>query len=210
MRDTEATRKTTRRTARRTAGRTAKESGKESRMSRTAVELFDSGFNCAESVLLSARQALGLRSSAFPRIATGFGGGVGRKGSLCGALTGAVMGIGLAHGRLRPGQNKERAYALARKTLDRFKARFGSPYCRDLINVNLNTKAGQDKYHRLNMHSERCAKYVAACAGMLEEAQAPGSRTSGPGSARKRTPRAERKMSRRQRGRPRGRLRARQ
>jgi len=149
--------------------RAVRKVNRKSGMSQRAVVFFDSGFHCAESVLMSAKEALGVRSPALPRIATGFGAGVGRKGSLCGALTGAVMGIGLAYGRQHPGQDREKAYALARKTFDRFKAKFGSPYCMDLIKVDLDTKAGMDKYHRLNMHTEKCGKYVAACAQMLEK-----------------------------------------
>ncbi len=155
------TTKRTRRTVKKTRGGSA--------MSRTAGVFFDSGFHCAESVLMSAKEALGERSSALPRIATGFGAGVGRKGSLCGALTGAIMGVGLAHGRRHPGQDRERAYALARRVYDRFRTRFGSPYCMDLIKVDLNTKAGMDKYHRLNMHAEKCARFVAGGARILEE-----------------------------------------
>ena len=156
---------TTKTRAKKTAGRARRKTG----MSRTAGVFFDSGFQCAESVLMSAKEALGVRSSALPRVATGFGAGVGRKGSLCGALTGAVMGIGLAHGREHPGQDREGAYTLARRIYDRFKTRFGSPYCMDLIKVDLNTKSGMDKYHKLNMHTEKCARFVAAGAGMLEE-----------------------------------------
>ena len=163
----------------------AKKTRGGSAMSRTAGVFFDSGFHCAESVLMSAKGALGVRSSALPRIATGFGAGVGRKGSLCGALTGAIMGIGLAHGRENPGQDRERAYALARRVFDRFRVRFGSPYCMDLIGVDLNTKAGMDKYHRLNMHTLKCAKFVAGCAGILEEELAREKRTAGSGPDRK-------------------------
>ncbi len=146
-----------------------KRGARQDRMSRRAVALFDSGFHCAESVVTSAKERLGVRSSAVPRVATGFGAGIGRKGSLCGALTGAIMGIGLAYGRQKPGQDREKAYALARKTFDKFKARFGSPYCMDLIKVDLNTKAGMDKFHRLNLRSLKCNEYVAACADMLEK-----------------------------------------
>jgi C_GCAxxG_C_C family probable redox protein len=182
----------------RTTGKKARGGSREDRMSRRAVALFDSGFHCAESVLTSAKERLGVRSSVVPSVATGFGAGIGRKGSLCGALTGAIMGIGLACGRQKPGQDREKAYALARKTYDRFKARFGSPYCMELIKVDLNTKAGMDKFHRLNIRALKCNKYVGACADMLERElaregrggaprrrRAKPARRGGPGSGRR-------------------------
>jgi C_GCAxxG_C_C family probable redox protein len=153
---------------------------KKSRMSHRAVTLFDSHYHCAESVLMSAKERLGVRSSAIPRVATGFGAGIGRRGSLCGALTGAIMGIGLAYGRQRPSQDREKAYALARRTFDRFKARFGSPYCVELIGVDLSTVAGRKKYQKLNLHTVRCARLVAAGAGMVEQALAGKGRGSRP------------------------------
>jgi C_GCAxxG_C_C family probable redox protein len=158
--------------------------------------LFNSGFNCAESVLTSAKERLGVRSSMVPRVATGFGAGVGRKGSLCGALTGAVMAIGLAYGRQKQSQDREKAYALARRTFDRFKARFGSPYCMELIKVDLDTKAGMDKFHRLNLHSLKCDKYVAACADMLEKDLRRAKRKPARKGVRKPAGKATRKRSR--------------
>jgi C_GCAxxG_C_C family probable redox protein len=184
--------------------RTIKKKTKKSRMSHRAVTFFDSGFHCAESVLMSAKEKLGVRSSAIPRVATGFGAGIGRKGSVCGALTGAIMGIGLAYGRQHPSQDREKAYALARKTFDRFKARFGSPYCMELIGVDLSTVAGREKYHKLHLHTEQCGKLVAACADMLEQALAggkTGSRTKARTTVRKQARRPRKPKTGRKAGR---------
>jgi C_GCAxxG_C_C family probable redox protein len=70
---------------------------------RRGVRLFDSGYNCAEAVLLATSQdALRRKVGAvIPRIATGFGGGISRNGDVCGALTGGIMGIGLAGGGIQ-------------------------------------------------------------------------------------------------------------
>ena len=45
-----------------------------------------------------------MECAAIPRIATPFGGGIGGRGEVCGAVTGAVMAIGLKHGREEPSQ----------------------------------------------------------------------------------------------------------
>ena len=70
--------------------------------SQKAKDYFDQGFNWAESISLSFKDYLGMDSSLIPKLATGFGGGIGRKGSLCGAFTGAVMAIGMKIGRANP------------------------------------------------------------------------------------------------------------
>lgn len=65
-----------------------------------AKEHFTAGFNCAESVFLAGAEALGRSEpGVIPAIATTFGGGMHLDGGFCGALTGALMAIGLAVGR---------------------------------------------------------------------------------------------------------------
>ncbi|MCW4055801.1 MAG: C-GCAxxG-C-C family protein, partial [Candidatus Bathyarchaeota archaeon] len=63
-----------------------------------AAIYFRGGYNCAQSVLLAMQEHYGTKSDVIPKIASAFGGGVGRCGSVCGALTGAVMTIGMKHG----------------------------------------------------------------------------------------------------------------
>jgi C_GCAxxG_C_C family probable redox protein len=101
-------------------------------------KLHAQGFNCAECVVLAISNWKEWKHKAIPRIATGFGGGIGRTANLCGAATGALMGIGLAYGR-DSGDNKDAqnfAYRLARRFLDDFQAQNGSINCRDIAKVN--------------------------------------------------------------------------
>jgi C_GCAxxG_C_C family probable redox protein len=51
---------------------------------------------------LSFKEYLGYQDSLIPKLATGFGGGVGRKGSLCGAFTGSIMAMGMKMGKTTP------------------------------------------------------------------------------------------------------------
>ena len=66
---------------------------------KAAEDSFASGLYCAESVVMAIADAEGVESELLPRVATGFGGGMARTGGACGALTGAIMGVGLALGR---------------------------------------------------------------------------------------------------------------
>ena len=97
-------------------------------MDTLAYQAHVDGFNCAESVLLSAVRVLGLGPQGLtPRIASCFGGGVGRTHSeICGALTGALMALGLAHGRDNPTEPRERIYALTVELRQRFLDAHGS------------------------------------------------------------------------------------
>ena len=87
-------------------------------------------------------QELGIESPAVPRVATPFGGGVGGSGSVCGAVVGAVMAIGLVHGREDPSQSRDQAYALARQVYCGFQEEMSSTICRELTGIDLTTPEG--------------------------------------------------------------------
>ena len=111
---------------------------------------FNCGFNCAESVLLTVHNSLnekdGANDQVIPRAATGFGGGIGRNGDICGALMGGVIAISLALGRDKPDQAREPCYPAVDRLYNDFRTKFGSCRCRELTNVNLKTPQGALTY----------------------------------------------------------------
>jgi C_GCAxxG_C_C family probable redox protein len=128
-------------------------------------ELFQSGFFCAESVLSAIAESQGIRSDLIPRIATGFCSGISRTGSLCGAVSGAIMGINLVAGRNSPAESLEVCYALTQKLISRFERQFGSINCRQLIGCDLATEAGQ-QYFMENHLMESCLQYAEGATSM--------------------------------------------
>ena len=130
-----------------------------------SLELFRSGFFCAESVLLAIAESQGIQSELIPRIATGFCSGVSRTGGMCGAVSGAIMGISLVAGRNSPTESLEGSYVLTQKLIDRFERQYGSVNCRQLIGCDLATEAGQ-KYFMENQLMERCWQYAEGATGM--------------------------------------------
>ena len=111
-----------------------------------AKNWFGKGWSCAESVLQVLSQALGIESALIPRISTGFGSGMARLAGPCGAISGAVMGIGLAYGRNTGDGDREYAYALIQEFVDRFTKRFGATGCRELTGCDFNTEEGQRRF----------------------------------------------------------------
>ncbi len=99
-----------------------------------AFTYHQAGFNCTQSVLAAYLDQTGLTEQQSLAIATAFGGGV-RYGGLCGAVSGAVMVLGM----LYPHDDKndsEGKSASIRRTVEferRFKDRFTKLDCRDLL-----------------------------------------------------------------------------
>lgn len=129
-------------------------------VSTKALGYFDSGFNCAESVLLAVGKEMDYnQAGGLPRIATGFGGGIARNGSLCGALTGGIMAIGLTLGRDDNQGSRDPCYPAVDRLFNGFLGKFGSSQCHDLIGVDLKTPEGQ-KAHANRDLKETCRSCV--------------------------------------------------
>jgi C_GCAxxG_C_C family probable redox protein len=130
-------------------------------IARQAGELFDGGFYCAESVLMALAEAQGVHSDLIPRIATGFCSGLSRTCGLCGALSGAIMAMGIAKGRNAPSRPVDDCYVATQELLRRFEQRFGSSQCRDLTGCDLGTPEGQRRFLEGRV-IEQCQGYVEA------------------------------------------------
>ncbi len=136
-----------------------------------AGELFESkGLLCAESVL----QALCERNCAqewagfAPRMASGFCSGVGRTGGMCGALSGAVMALGLLHGRDSGQASLETVYAMVQELTAEFQERFGALTCAELTGVDFRTAEGQQAFRERNLKLELCIPMARASAGVAQ------------------------------------------
>ena len=127
-----------------------------------AYENFSNGFNCAESVLLGLVQALDMKCDFVPQIATPFGAGIGRAGELCGALSGAIMAIGLKLGRTSGDDNptKSRNYDITASLLRTFREKFGAIRCTELIKCDLQTPEGQQKATDTDIRATFCPELV--------------------------------------------------
>jgi C_GCAxxG_C_C family probable redox protein len=133
-----------------------------------AANHFRGGYNCAQSVLLAMQEHYGTKSEVIPKIASAFGGGVGRCGSLCGALTGAVMAIGIKHGTNERGAEKrDKAYKLAQRFYEQFTRELGTPFCRELIGYDLTKQKELEKAERLKVFDEKCEGFVKKAVEIL-------------------------------------------
>ncbi|UCD96070.1 MAG: C_GCAxxG_C_C family protein [Candidatus Bathyarchaeota archaeon] len=124
------------------------------------------GYLCSEAVLLAVKAWWGVQDELIPRIATGFGAGVGRQGSICGALSGGIMALGIQYGRDKP-TTTNTPYWFAQELIRRFSARFGTVTCRELTGCDLATEAGQLKYEEEQIWTTKCHQYVEEVAGFV-------------------------------------------
>ena len=129
---------------------------------------FDAGLYCAESVVLSLARAQGIDSELLPKVATAFCGGMARTCGTCGAVTGAVMGLGLALGRERPGESAQPSYEATQRLIRQFEDEFGSRDCHVLLGCNLGTPEGQASFREQHL-AQRCIEYTGRAAEIAAE-----------------------------------------
>ena len=125
-----------------------------------AGNYFRDGYNCAESVFLALHDLLQLpvdRNAV--KMLTGFGGGLGHAGDVCGALVASTVVLNTLYGRTDNKGKREPAYATAHEFHDRFRDKFGATCCRDLNKEPFDTPE----------HLRSCLKLTGNTAKLLAE-----------------------------------------
>lgn len=98
-----------------------------------AGNYFKEGYNCAEAVFLTFRELLAPEMDpSMVRLMTGFGGGVGEAGCMCGALTGSITALNMIKGRTTNQVPRDEAYQLAKEFSEKFTEKYGVTCCRAL------------------------------------------------------------------------------
>lgn len=128
----------------------------------TAQDRFAQGFNCSQAVFSAYASQLGLDDETALKLASPFGGGVAHQGNVCGAVTGALMTLGLARGNAVT-EMKDETYRLAEAFLQRFRERHGTVLCRELIGYDISTPTGLQA-----ARNQRVFKTI--CPGLVEDA----------------------------------------
>ena len=136
-----------------------------------AVSEFSKGFSCSQSVLAAYATEYGLGPDIALKVSAGFGGGMGRMGQTCGAVTAAYMVIGLKHGATsRSDQDaKQKTYRVLREFTKQFKARHGSAVCRDLLGCDISTPEGLETMKQKRLHQTVCTKIVRDACEILDD-----------------------------------------
>jgi C_GCAxxG_C_C family probable redox protein len=131
----------------------------------SAEDAFASGLYCAESVALALAQAQGVQSDLLPKVATAFCSGMARTCGPCGALTGALIGVGLALGRSQADQPLQACYAATQQLIREFEHTFGARNCNDLLGCDLGTPEGQATFREQGL-KQRCVQYTGTAAAI--------------------------------------------
>ena len=133
-----------------------------------AEELFNQGLNCSQAILTVYGSSFGINPEKAKQLGRPFGGGMGRLALTCGALTGAVMVLGLAKDLPVEAEARELSYGKVRELFQRFEARHGTTLCKGLLGADLSTEEGRQKAKEDQLVGKVCPGLVREVCGLLD------------------------------------------
>ena len=135
-----------------------------------AAELFLGGYNCAQAVAVAFCDVTGLEEKLASRMASSFGGGMGRMREVCGAVSGMLMVLGLLYGYDTPGDDgaKKVQYHDIQALAEKFRQEVGSIICREILKnppSDPNPTPRTEEFYK----KRPCARMVYTAAALMDE-----------------------------------------
>ena len=137
-----------------------------------AYELFKEGYNCSQAVFGAFSEELGVDFDTAVKLASGFGGGIGRMREICGTFTGLTMATSMIYGYDDPNDTETKAelYEKIRALADKFREENGSIICRELLGLQQAEKSAIPEARTSEYYKKRpCAELCRYAADLLDE-----------------------------------------
>ena len=137
-----------------------------------AKSYFLEGYNCAQAVVLAFHKELGLDKETAARMASAFGGGMGRLREGCGTVSGMLLVLGLLRGYSDPKdlEGKKELYSQVQQLARTFREHNKSIICRELLGLDHHSDEPTPSLRTPEYYKKRpCADLAADAAQILEE-----------------------------------------
>lgn len=128
--------------------------------------------SCCSGVLATFSPELGINKEKSAALGRGMAGGIGGLGNVCGAVSGAVMVIGLKMTSKDNVTDKAAVFKTmeaAKKFCSEFEARNGSIQCRELLGYDISTPEGQEAAMKNQDGYSKCPGFVQGAVTILED-----------------------------------------
>ncbi|MGY5875590.1 MAG: C-GCAxxG-C-C family protein [Candidatus Thorarchaeota archaeon] len=127
-----------------------------------AKKYFESEYNCAQAVLRAVLEQEGLMFDEATLLTAGFGGGMSYQGRTCGAVTGAIMALGVLAGQKQSDveEHKKLSGKYAYKFQRVFTEEYGSTLCDELIDVDMKNPEARKKANDAGVFTKICPLFV--------------------------------------------------
>lgn len=137
-----------------------------------AMANFKKGYNCSQSIILAYQDMIPIDKSILSKMASSFGGGMGRLREVCGSVSGMFLIAGILYGYDEPetGQVKAEHYARIQELARRFEEKHGSIICREMLGLSVKHDVPVPEARTSEYYKKRpCAEIIGDAAEILEQ-----------------------------------------
>ncbi|MDO4940989.1 MAG: C-GCAxxG-C-C family protein [Erysipelotrichaceae bacterium] len=137
-----------------------------------ALQYFEEGYNCSQAVVLAFADLLDIDFKQAAKLASGFGGGMGRLREVCGAVSGMFMVVDMLYGYDSPdkGEKKKELYSRIQELGLQFEKDNGSLICREIMKLNVKHDDPTPTQRTPDFYQTRpCPNKIFYAANLLEE-----------------------------------------
>jgi len=131
-----------------------------------AIQRFEQGYSCSQSLLYAFASQFEMGEEISNKIAAPFGGGIARQGETCGAVTGALMVLGLKFGP-ETGKSNKTIYKVSQEFLRLFQEKHSSIQCNQLIKFDINQKEELLAAREAGVFKNVCPELVKSAAEIV-------------------------------------------
>ncbi len=138
--------------------------------SELASEYLKKGYNCAQAVIKTYAGDVGMNEEDAVKMASALGGGIGRTGHVCGAVSGAALVIGMKFGSTNNTvkHSRDKAYQKAKELVEKFSVQNKTVLCKDLLGYDISTDEGLKQAREAGVMVQKCPLFVLSAAKILE------------------------------------------
>ncbi len=137
-----------------------------------AMANFMNGYNCSQSIVLAFKDLLPIDEKTLSKMASSFGGGMGRLREVCGSVSGMFMVAGFLYGYDGPetGSVKADHYARIQELAHRFEEKHGSIVCREMLGLSVRHDVPIPEARTKEYYAKRpCAEIIGDAAEILDQ-----------------------------------------
>lgn len=133
------------------------------------AEQFQKGFDCSQVVLAQYAEALGLTPEEANRMGAAFGGGMG-IGETCGAVTGAMIALGMKYGHCQEEHMEQKDIMNAKRAefLEAFLEKYPACSCKKLLGYDISRPEEMQKILDEGLLFDFCPQVAADVIEILE------------------------------------------
>lgn len=134
-----------------------------------AMNLFETGYNCTQSVVLAFADLLDMDEQTLAQMVSAFGGGMGRLREVCGSVSGMFFVTGMLYGYHEPGdfEGKKELYAKVQTLAERYEKKNGSIVCRELLGLDHKRDLFVPEKRSSEYYRKRPCKELIGCAAEI-------------------------------------------